>query len=153
MSTIIKGTSLRQIDLGIKLDGGIKTLPQTTTTTLFTVTGGRILVTSMVGLVTTVVQAQANAAQIVATPTVGTVNNITGTVDINAAAVGSLLSVLGLAADALVLSTGGGISLVRNPFIVAVGTLGFKTAASSTGATSWSITYIPYDDAAVVVAN
>lgn len=152
MSSTPKAIRLRQIAFGDKVDRATAALPQTATGTLFTVTGGRIIVTSLVGTVTTVIQAQANAVKLVATPTTGTVNDLSTTVDINALVVGGLLATTGLAGDALVKSTGGGISAQRNPIIVAIGAIGLNTAASSTGSIAWSLTWMPYDLGAVVVA-
>jgi hypothetical protein len=152
MSVLISGDQLRTIDLGIKVDRAAANLPQTATGALFTVAGGRVIVTSIIGTVTTVIQAQANAVKLRATPTTGSVNDLSGTVDINGAAVGSLLSATGLAGDALVLSTGGGISTVRNRIVVAIGTIGLNTAASNTGQVSWSLTYVPFDNGATVTA-
>jgi len=152
MSSTPKAIRLRQIAFGDKVDRATAALPQTATGTLFTVTGGRIIVTSLVGTVTTVIQAQANAVKLVATPTTGTVNDLSTTVDINALVVGGLLATTGLAGDALVKSTGGGISAQRNPIIVAIGAIGLNTAASSTGSIPWALTWMPYDLGAVVVA-
>lgn len=152
MSVIIQSDQLRTVVVGTKVDRATANIPQTATGTLFTVSGGRILVTSILGEVTTAIQAQANAVKLRATPTTGSVNDLSGTVDINGAAVGSLLGATGLAADALVLSTGGGVSNLRNPIIVAIGNIGLNTAASSTGQIKWSLTYVPYDNGATVVA-
>jgi hypothetical protein len=152
MTTMLDGSQLLQLALGTKVDRAAANLPQTATGALFTVTGGRVLITSIVGTVTTVIQAQANAVKLRATPTTGAVNDLSGTVDINAAAVGSLLGATGLAGDALVLSTGGGVSNLRNPLIVAIGSIGLNTAASNTGQIAWSVTYIPYDSGASLVA-
>lgn len=152
MSTLIHPDQLRLIHLGIKVERATATLPATATGGLFVVTGGRVQITSIVGEVTTNVQAQACNANLVATPTVGAVNDLTGVVDINGLAAGGLLSATGLAADALVKSTGGGISTLRNPLLVAVGTVGLKTSATNTGSIKWTITYRPYDDAGSVAA-
>jgi hypothetical protein len=152
MSVLIQGSQVRQILLGTKVDRSTATLPQTATGALFTVTGGRILLTSIVGEVTTAIQAQATLAKLRATPTTGTVNDLSGTVDLASAAIGSLLGATGLAADALVLSTGGGVSNLRNPVVVAIGAIGLNTAASSTGSIKWSMTYVALDDGASVAA-
>lgn len=152
MSVIISGDQLRTVLFGNKVDRATATLPQTATGALFNITGGRILLTSIVGEVTTAIQAQANAVKLRATPTTGSVNDLSGTVDINGAAVGSLLGATGLAADALVLSTGGGVSNLRNPIVVAIGAIGLNTAASNTGSIKWSITYVPLDNGATVAA-
>lgn len=119
---------------------------------VFVVSGGKILVTSLVGEVTTAFQAQANAAKFVATPTVGTVNDLCATVETNGLILGALIGITGLAADAMVVSTGGGVSNLRNPIIVKAGTIGYSTAASSTGAATFTITWVPLDDGATVVA-
>lgn len=152
MSNYVKDIDLVLIGLGRTVQRATANLPQTATGNLFAVSGGRVLVTSIVGQVTTAVQAQANAVKLRATPTVGAVNDLTGTVDINGAAVGSLLAATGLAGDALVLSTGGGISMLRNPILVAVGNIGLTTAASSTGQIKWTLTYLAYDNGAAVAA-
>lgn len=152
MSVYIDPAAMRAIGFGIRVSKAAFTLPATTTGGVFTVSGGRILLTSIVGEVTTQVQAQANAVQLVATPTVGTVNDLSATVESNGAIVGTLLGITGLAADAMVKSTGGAVSNLRNPIIVAAGVIGLKTAATNTGATKWVMTYIPLDDAATVAA-
>lgn len=127
-------------------------IPQTATGTLFTVSGGRIAITGLIGVVTTAIQAQANAVKLVATPTTGTVNDLSATVDINGLAVGGMLSPTGLAGDALVKSTGGGISGQRNPIYVAPGNIGLNTAASSTGQIRWILLWVPVESGASVVA-
>lgn len=150
MSTYLTPNSIRQILFGIKVDKAAAALPATATGTLFTVTGGRVVITSIVGLVATSIQAQANAVKLVATPTTGTVNDLCATVDINGLAAGGLVSITGLAGDVAVKSTGGGVSTLRNPLIVAAGTIGLNTAATNTGTMSWSVTYFPLDDGATL---
>lgn len=127
-------------------------LPQTATGDLFTVAGGMVVVTSIVGVVTTGIQAQPNAVKLVATPTTGAVNDLSATVDVNGLAAGGLLAATGLAGDALVKSTGGGISNVRNPIVVAPGKIQLNTAASNTGSVRWVLTYVPLEDGATITA-
>jgi hypothetical protein len=150
MSILIQGTQIRDIGLGIKVDKATASLPATATGTLFTVSGGGVWVTSLIGVVTTSIQAQANAVKFVATPTTGAVNDLSATVDVNALAAGGLLSLTGLAGDAAVKSTGGGVSTLRNPIFVNIGTIGLNTAATNTGSVRWMITYIPYETGASV---
>lgn len=153
MSVLLGGSQLRTLLLGTKVDRATGTLPASTTGSLFTVTGGRVLVTSIVGRVTTGIQAQANAIKLVATPSgSGAVNDLSGTVESNGLAAGGLLSITGLAGDAMVKSTGGGVSTLRNSVIVAAGAIGLNTAATNTGSVEWSLTYIPLDDGASVAA-
>lgn len=153
MSVLIQGSQLRQVLLGTKVDRPTAALPQTATGSLFTVTGGRVLVTSITGEVTTTIQTQANAIKLVATPSgSGAVNDLSTTVESSALAAGGLLGATGLAGDALVKSTGGCVSNLRNPVVVAAGSIGLNTAASNTGSVKWSLTYIPLDDGASVAA-
>lgn len=152
MTAMIQGDQVRSVVFGIRVEKTALAITAISTKPLFLITGGPILVTSLVGVVTTIFQAQANAAKIVATPTVGTVNDLSATVETNGAIVGSLFGLTGLAADAMVLSTGGGVSNLRNPIVVNTGAIGLNTAASSTGAARWILTYVPLDLGAAAVA-
>lgn len=152
MTVVDDGQSFRKIVLGLRVSRATAALPATATGSIFTVTVGNIAVTSIIGVVTTSVQAQANAVKLVATPTTGAVNDLCATVDVNGLAAGGLLSLTGLAGDVMVKSTGGGISNLRNPIIVAPGAIGFNTAATNTGSIRWVITYVPLEDGALVVA-
>lgn len=153
MSAQVSGSTLREVLFGAKVERPTAGLPQTATGGLFSVTGGRVLVTSIVGQVTTSIQAQANAVKLVATPSgAGAVNDLSATVDVNGLAAGGLISITGLAGDTAVKSTGGGVSTLRNPVVVAPGTIGLNTAASNTGAVRWTLTYVPLDDGAAVKA-
>lgn len=153
MTTMIKNSALRAVNLGRQSLRATAALPATATGALFTVAGGRILITQFIGVVTTSIQAQANAIKIVATPTTGAVNDLCATVDVNGLAAGGLLSLTGLAGDVMVKSTGGGISGLRNQIVVAIGVIGLNTAATNTGSVAWSMSWVPWDDAATVTVN
>jgi hypothetical protein len=152
MSTIIQGPQVRGISLGLKVDRATATLPQSTAGTLFTVTGGRIALTSIVGEVTTVIQTQANNTKLQSVPTTGTTVDLCAVLDITADEVGCLYGITGLFSDAMVGSNAGATVLPRNPIVVPVGAIKLNCAASNTGSVKWSITYIPLDDAASVAA-
>ena len=154
MTTIVNNSQLRQIALGRQVLRATSALPQTGDLTLFTVTGGRIIVTSMVGEVTTVVQAQANALKLKSVPTTGTTKDISGTLDINGFEVGALVSLDGTALSTALSGTNAGAALActRGGIVIPIGAIKANAAASSTGAMKWALTYIPYDDAATVVA-
>lgn len=152
MTVVNEAQAYTKSSLGQRVARATATLPATTTGSLFTVSGGLIAVTSIVGIVTTSIQAQANAIKLVATPTTGSVNDLSATVESNGLAAGGLLSITGLAADAMVKSTGGGISALRNRVIVAIGAIGLNTAATNTGSVRWVLHYVPLEDGATVVA-
>lgn len=144
--------SLTVLQVGFTVRRATAALPQTTTGSLFTVTGGLVLITNFVGVVTTSIQAQANAIKLVATPTTGAVNDLSGTVDVNGLAAGGLLGITGLAGDVMVKSTGGGVSNLRNRVVVNIGAIGLNTAASNTGSVRYVLSYVPIDPGARVVA-
>lgn len=152
MTVQIPDSGIRAFALGRMVSRDTATLPATATGAIFNVTGGKVLITSICGEVTTGIQAQANAVKLVATPTVGAVNDLSATVDVNGLAAGGLISITGLAADVAVKSTGGGISGLRNPVVVNTGAIGVNTAATNTGSVKWCVTYVALDDGASVSA-
>lgn len=138
--------------LGTRVDRASETLPATTQTPYFHVYGGRCAVTMLLGEVTTVVQAQACNASWESDPTTGTTNAMCAVVEMNAAEAGTLMSITGTAGDAMILGKSGAVKGQLAPVIVAVGDLKFKTSATNSGATKWSLWYIPLDDGAYIQA-
>jgi len=139
--------------LGEVVNKTATTLPQTTATAQFTVAGGRVLVTSIVGEVTVIIQAQLNNAKLVANPTTGTSVDMCAALDITGDEVGCLYGITGTPADALVgtnagLTPGMGIKGV----VVNSGTIDLDCSANNTGETKWTLHYIPIDVGATVVA-
>lgn len=152
---------------GALVTGGAKTLPASTSGDIFTVTGGRVIVTSLTGVVSTAIQAQATTLSVGTKPTGGSSATATlcATADLNGKPVGTSLAVPLAKASALIVSgadgtvvwngssggqgvafTAGGLALVP------AGSIQVTTVATSTGAITWSVTYVPYDAGAVVAA-
>lgn len=139
--------------LGTRVTKAPATLPASTTDNLFTIAGGRVLITKFVGEVTTIVEVQACNTKVNNNPTVGTTVILATNVDITGAEAGATFTVEG-DATALVIGLGGtslGILGGMN-LEVAEGALELETAATNTGATKWELWYIPLDDGATVVA-
>ena len=90
----LQGRSLERL-LGIHVVKAAATLPATTTQTIFTVAGGRCLVSLLLGEVTTIVQAQANNLKVTSAPTTGTAVDLASNLDINADEAGTLYLVEG----------------------------------------------------------
>lgn len=156
MSVLNDPLAFRKALFGLLVAGAAKTVPQNATTTIFTVSGGRILVTSLVGKVTTVIAGTTPALKLIATPTVGTLNDMCAALTITATEVGTLFCLPGPTGSALngVISKSGSVSGPTVAQIVAVGTIGMNvSAADATGAIQWQLTYVPLDDGATVVAN
>ena len=150
MTTSIKGTQLRGLLLGTKIDKATAALPQTASQTLFTVAGGRIILTSIVGEVTTAIQAQATTAKISAAPTTGTAVDLCATTDLTGKEVGTLLGITGTFATGLVASNAGATVLPANGLVIPIGVIRYTTGASSTGSIKWTMTWIALDDGATV---
>lgn len=130
------------------------TLPATTTQNIFVVSGGRVLVHALFGLVTTVCSATATNLKVTSVPTVGTATDIASNLAIASFEAGAILIVEGDATALIGTSTGSGLGPALNalPFIIPTGTIRLETSATNTGATSWEIFYEKLDENAVVVS-
>lgn len=144
--------AIRNASLGVKVDRATQALPQTTNYSLFTVTGGRVILTSIVGEVTTIIQTQLDNAKLISTPTVGTAVDMCAVLNITAKEAGCLFGITGLPADALVGTNAGLTTGMKQQLILPAGTIKLDCSASNTGAVKWTITYVPIDDGAWVEA-
>lgn len=149
---------LRNAELGFRVAGGIKTIPNSGagTTAIFTVSGGRIMVGLLYGVVTTAVTGTTPSFQYKATPTVGTANNMSAAGAITAAEVGAHI-VCPIAVGTATICVPGASGSSTGPGlggqIVAPGTIGILTSAADTaGAAQFTLFYVPLDPASVVVA-
>lgn len=156
MSNFIEGEDLRKLLYGVRVENSAgKTVPQNATSTIFTVAGGRVLVTSLTGKVTTVIGGTTPALKIVATPTTGTANDLCTAGTITGDEVGTQYSLPGPTGSALNISGSGsgGVTGQTAPVVVVTGTIGANdSAADATGAIQWTLTYVPLDDGATVTA-
>lgn len=151
MSTIIQGAQLGALNLGTRVHQPAKTVPQNALSALFTVSGGKVLVTSIVGEVTTVIGGTTPSAKLTANPTVGADTDIVTAVAITGDAVGNLYGVA---------TVGGALSVLESvapanqtPFVVKAGTIDLHvSAADATGAIKWTLHYVPIDSGASVTA-
>jgi hypothetical protein len=150
MSAYTDGKSLRKLKLGLKVDRAAAT-HAATTTPYFTIAGGRVLLTELIGKVT--VASGANACSWVANPTTGTATQkVCANLDIDPAVVGDSLTITGLAADAMIYGTTAGLGTMARSVVLNVGTLDLIAAAAD-GSTSWTLFYIPIDDGGYVTST
>jgi hypothetical protein len=119
---------------------------------LFTIAGGRVLVTQIVGEVTTIMETKTINFKLTSDPDVGTTNDMCANLDLTAAEVGTLLTISGTAADALRAGKSGSVTAQNVPMIVAAGAIEATVGATHTGSIKWSIWYMPLDDGAYVEA-
>lgn len=158
MSVLTSSSAYRAMQLGIQVNRATATLPATAAQNIFTVTVGRVLLTSLLGEVTTIIQAQSTTVKLTSTPTTGTAVDLTAnTGDINALEVGGLITVtpaLTLTPFGLAIQKqlAGAATLPAVRIVIPIGSLSYTTGATSTGSIKWTMTYIPLDDGATVVA-
>lgn len=163
----VQAAQLQAVYYGALVTGGAKTLPATGSGDIFTVTGGRVIITTLTGVVTTAIQNQACTLSVGHKPSGGssqTTTLATATSVINLAlnasisvppfSSGSPQALAVLAATAVVpcvadlgtLLSSGGLAMVP------AGTIQVTTSATNTGAITYSVTWVPYDAGAVVTA-
>jgi len=153
VNTLYKGLAMRDIVLGQRVDRASATLPQTTDEALFTITGGQILLTALVGEVTVVIETQANNTKLKFNPTAtGADQDLCAVLSITADAVGELYTISGTVADALRSDLLIGLPVLTNPLVLSEGDIELDCAASNTGEIKWTLFYIPIDDGASVAA-
>lgn len=154
MANFNQGAQIRLIEYGFQVTKTALALPQSATATLFTVTGGRVIVTSLIGTVSTAIQNQACTLALGTVPTTGTAAS-TG--------IATATSIINLEAGTHVYlpQTKGALTVNANAgaaaqmfagaaYVVSAGTVSWTTSASNTGAMSWALTYIPLDTGAAV---
>jgi hypothetical protein len=131
------------------------------------VSNGRVNITSLTGVDSTVIQSQATTLSVGNKPTGGASATATlcATADLNGKPVGTSLAVPAAKASALIVSGADGTVVFNGSSggqgipvssgglaIVPAGTIQVTTVATSTGAIIWSVTYVPYDVGATVTA-
>jgi hypothetical protein len=153
MSTLIDGTSVRQVTLGVRVQKSTAALPQTTDGALFTISGGQVAVVSLIGEVTTVIQSQANNTKLKFNPTAtGADQDLCAVLSITADAVGELYTISGTVGDALRSDLLIGNGILQDALVLSEGDIELDCAASNTGSVKWDLIYIPLDDGASVAS-
>lgn len=124
---------------------------------LFDVDGGAILITSMVGVVTTNMQAQANAIELCLDADAGwTDYDFTTAVETNGDAAGTRYVFSGANESVWTPLEGadGGASILMTPWYCGEGMIEQNAAQTTqTGAITWYMTWIPYEDGTTVTAQ
>lgn len=151
MTAIISGNQLRTILFGTAVSKAYPTLA-VETKTLFNVTGGKVLITSITGEVTTAITV-ANTVKLQANPTTGTTSDLVAATDLGTTdtPAGDILSFTGVKSDSIVHGPGSAPNIQR-PIVVNTGTIEQVTATGADGGITWTLTYVPLDDGAAVTA-
>lgn len=151
------GTSA-QVNAGASVAvSAIKVIPQSTSTTVFTVTGGPILLEYLAYEVTTVVQTQACNFKFTSTDTASsTSTDLCANLNITGQAVGTFAYVKMDALATALTATAGGTGLgptITNGIVIPVGSVVATTSASNTGNIKYHLRYKPLDPNAVVTVS
>lgn len=126
-------------------------------TALFTVAGGKVLITNInIEVTTAAIDGVGSNTSIVTNPTVGTDAVMCAVLDIDGDELGTLYSITGEPGTAMTGGSGGGANTMVNPFIVAEGTIDLLSAVDvgTGGALGYcEIWYIALDTGATVVST
>jgi len=145
------GYTATKVNWGRTVERATAALPASTVGNLFTITGGRILLTAIVGEVTTVIQTQLNNTKVVFDPTVtGSNVDLCAVLDITGDAVGTLYSITGTAATAM--QSGLAVVSMTTPWVLQAGAIALSCSATNTGSVKWKIWYTELDSGVVVAA-
>jgi len=143
--------------LGTKVTRAAADVFDGTQTTLFTVAGGKVMVTALIGEVTTAaIDVGGSNTSFVTNPTVGTDAAMCAVLDINADEAGTIYSITGESATALQGGSGGGGSAAVAGFVVAEGTIDLLSVADvGTGGAlgAFEIWYIALDSGATITST
>lgn len=161
LSAETKGVTV--VPLGRNLDGTYfcerltATLPQAANSAIFTV-NGKVLLRSIRGTVTTGIQNQACTAQLNHQQSEGytSLTNIASTAlcaasSIASDAIGTVYSITGTFANALVTSASAGLYQAAS-VMLRPGSIKLQTSASNTGSVKWRVDYEPLEPGAQVVS-
>ncbi len=78
--------------------------------------------------------------------------DICADVNIQADAVGTIYTITGTLANAMVATTSGAVQHQPNKVVITAGTLDLRTDANATGQTKWVLEYVPVDPGARITA-
>lgn len=132
--------------------------PQTADGALFRITGGKVRILSIIGEVTTLIGAVANATKLKHNPAgTGADVDLCATLDINADAVGTYYSIVGVLATAMKSTTLWLVvpadAIPAPGLVLGTGDIELDCAGSSgTGAIKWTVEWVPVDAGANLAA-
>lgn len=158
MTTLIKNQDVRTIAEGILVTRQAQLLPQTATGNIYTITGGRIMVVSLTGLVVVATPATVNTLAIGITPASGTAvnNSMAAAVSTASLEAGTMLSIGATPGASLQVGTNAGKPVQTTghaAWAIQSGSITLTTTGSAaTGTVQWDLIYIPLDNGAQVAA-
>jgi len=130
---------------GVQLTGG------GAAQTLFTITGGRVIIRAIVGEIEAAASGATNI-QLQSNPDTGTTAVMCAVLAAAGKEVGTLLCITGAVAGAMYGVSAGLAQGQTQDQILPAGTIEFTSSAAETITVKWSVFYVPLDDGASVVA-
>ena len=152
MPTPAQNTQIRNATTGFLVARAAAALPSTTIGTIFNITGGRVLIKSLAGLVVTLLSGT-NSTTVGLTPTASggaSAPAALSSAGIIPVTVGSPV-VSKLDGGALIVAAPGSV-IAPTPWLAVAGAVTITTASTVTGTVSWELIYVAYDAGAAVVA-
>lgn len=119
---------------------------------LFTIAGGRVMLTSIVGEVTVAVTV-ANSSKLKLNPTTGAIDaDLCAALDIGSTdtPAGNLLAITGVPGDAMIRAAG--LARVQTNYLILDEGVLEQESAGTDGEITWTATWLPYDAGATLVA-
>lgn len=124
------------------------TLPQNDQTPLFDVFNGRVIVTGLIGEVTSAISGTTVNVSLIANPNVGSDSVISGANSMDGKPVGHLVGITGVGASTYLRES---VVPFGSAFVVKAGSIDILVDASDAmGAIAWTLFYVPLDDGAYV---
>jgi len=148
VSVLTPGKALRNAYYGPIVQRAAAVLPATGNQTLFTVTGGKVMVTSLIGEFTVAGSATVTNLKLTAVGPNAQTTDICANALVTSVAVGTLFCPTTVGAAGQV----GAAVTQNNEIVVNTGSIRATTDATNTGAVRWTLNYIPLDDGAAVTA-
>jgi hypothetical protein len=145
VANFVKGYQLRELLYGSQVIKAAAVVPQSSTA-LFTVSGGNVLVTSLIGFVTTVFTGTATTLSMGAGSPGITIHDAT---ILTSAALGSFVTPLVASGVATAGVVGLSTFLPTSPLVVGAN-INYEASAGNTGQIEWYLTYVPLDTGASV---
>ncbi len=159
MSVYNDAAAFRKAILGLTAKKSITTASGGTKS-LFTVTGGRVLITGLVGRVTTAIGATTSNLKLVYNPTAaGTSFDMCTAVDIASDAVEQTYYIAGSVASTGALLVGGAVGqanpVFEDGYLIQAGEIeaNFSADPTGSGAIEWTVFWVPVDDGASLAAS
>lgn len=123
------------------------------TTAIFSVAGGRVLLTSVVGAISTLCGNGNIRLQLNPTAGTATTTNLCANLNVNTFNVDDILTITGVPTDAMIpAAAGSSLPNMTMPVILTVGNIEYVCDAAVVGGITWSVWYKPLDDAGYIIA-